>query len=179
MSKQHQKSEGLCNNREELTGKKFPSGNGTQDPPNWDLAHRPLSYHSILRHLCNKGFTGLTCYEKKKVRHVKILARCGMLQTPPNSSQNLVLRHAAAVGVGALTTKRKSLSGVTQSGPNVQKHCALYVPRTNQNHHCCCHCYYWMTHYLIQWPTQKYLNSVTAFYGPALPLLLPSFLQQP
>ena len=57
----------LCNNREELTGKKFPSGNGTQDPPNWDLAHRPLSYHSILRHLCNKGFTGLTCYEKKKV----------------------------------------------------------------------------------------------------------------
>ena len=33
MSKQHQKSEDLCNNREELTGKKFAlSGNGTQDP---------------------------------------------------------------------------------------------------------------------------------------------------
>ena len=40
---------------------------------------------------------------KKKVRHVKILARCGMLRhaaacfkTPTNSSQNLALRHAAA-----------------------------------------------------------------------------------
>ena len=44
----------------------------------------------------------MTCYEKK-VRHVKILARCGMLwhaaacfNTPTNSSQNLALRHAAA-----------------------------------------------------------------------------------
>ena len=40
---------------------------------------------------------------EKKVRHVKILARCGMLRhaaacfkTPTNSSQNLALRHAAA-----------------------------------------------------------------------------------
>ena len=40
---------------------------------------------------------------KKKVRHVKILARCGMLRhaaacfkTPTNSSQNLALRRAAA-----------------------------------------------------------------------------------
>ena len=40
---------------------------------------------------------------KKKVRHVKILARCGMLRhaaacfkTPTNSSQTLALRHAAA-----------------------------------------------------------------------------------
>jgi hypothetical protein len=39
---------------------------------------------------------------EKKVRHVKILARCGMLRhaaacfkTPTNSSQNLALRHAA------------------------------------------------------------------------------------
>ena len=118
--------------------------NGTQNAPNCNPVHRPLSYHPILRCLCNKGFTGLTCYEKK-VHHVKILARCGMLRhaaarcgtlrhaaaccgmlrhaaaccgmlrhaaaccgmlrhaaacfkTPTNSSQNLALRHAAAVG---------------------------------------------------------------------------------
>ena len=67
MSKQHQKSEGLCNNREELTGKRFPFPRmEPRTPQNWDLIHRPLSYHPVLGHLCNKGFTSLTCYEKKK-----------------------------------------------------------------------------------------------------------------
>ena len=70
----------------------------------WDLVHRPLRYHPVLRHLCNKGFTGLTCYGKK-VRHVKILARCGMLRhdsKPPPTAPRIwrcgMLRHAAAVG---------------------------------------------------------------------------------
>ena len=105
MSKQHQKSEDLCNNREELTGKKLPfPETELRIIQNVDLIHRPLSYHPVLRHLCNKGFTGLTCYEKK-VRHVKILARCGMLRhasKPPPTAPRIwrcgMLRHAAAVG---------------------------------------------------------------------------------
>ena len=77
------------------------SGNGIHNPLNWGLVHRPLSYHSVLRCLCNKGFRGLTCYEKK-VRHVKILAR-DMLRhasKPPPTAPRIwrcgMLRHAAA-----------------------------------------------------------------------------------
>ena len=70
MSKQHQKSEGLSSNREELAGKKLPLQHcplrewnpGPSKPGPGDL---PLSYQPVLRYLCNKGFTGLTWYGKK------------------------------------------------------------------------------------------------------------------
>ena len=70
MSKQHQKSEGLCNNREELTGKKLPFPNCPFREQNAGRSNLgpgpiPLSYHPVPRHLCNKGFTGLTWYGKK------------------------------------------------------------------------------------------------------------------
>ena len=87
MSKQHQKSEGLCNNREELTGKKLPFP--SYQCREWNLRHLnlgpgriPLSYHPVPRHPCNKGFTGLTWYGKK---------------SPPCENFGS-LRHAAAVG---------------------------------------------------------------------------------
>ena len=65
----------------------------------WNLVCRPLSYHPVLRHLCNTRFTGLTCYEKKSppcenfgsLRHA---AAC--FKTPMCSSKKKVLRHAAA-----------------------------------------------------------------------------------
>ena len=123
MSKQHQKGEGLCNNREELTGKKLPFGNcpfweWNPGPSKLGPGHIPLSYHPVLRHLCNKGFTGLTCDGKKSppcenfalLRHAA--ACCGMLQNPhqqlPESGAAAccgMLRHAAAVG-GCLTPNR-------------------------------------------------------------------------
>ena len=119
MSKQHQKSEGLCNNREELTGTKMPFPNypfqeWNPGPCKVASGHIPLSYHPVLRHLCNKGFTGLTWYGKKSppcenfgslrmLRHAA--ACCGMLQNPhqqlPESGAAAccgMLRHAATVG---------------------------------------------------------------------------------
>ena len=96
MSKQHQKSKNLCNNREELTGKKlsFPG-----KEPRTLLTRTWYIHHSNLRHLCNKGFTDLTCYGKKGARcedfgPLRHVAAC--FKTPTNSSQNLALRHAAA-----------------------------------------------------------------------------------
>ena len=69
----------------------------------------PLSYHPVLRHLCNKGFIVSTWYEKKSpprenfgsLRHAA--ACCGMLQNPLVQLQKTgaaaccgMLRHAAA-----------------------------------------------------------------------------------
>ena len=99
MSKQHQKSEGVCNNREELTGKKLPFPNypfreWNPGPCKLASGHIPLSYPPVLWQLCNKGFTGLTWYGKKSppcenfgsLRHASKpppttprIWRCGML----------------------------------------------------------------------------------------------------
>ena len=104
MSKQHQKSEGLSSNREELAGKKMhfhccPLQEWNSEPSKLGSGNLPLSYQPGLRCQCNKGFTGLTWYGKKSppcenfgsLRHA---AAC--FKTPTNSSQNLALRHAAA-----------------------------------------------------------------------------------
>ena len=86
MSKQHQKSENLCNNGEELTGKTLPfPGTEPRTLQNWEPVCRPLSYRPILGYLGNKGCRGLTCYKKKSppcenfgsLRHAA--ACCGML----------------------------------------------------------------------------------------------------
>ena len=115
MSKQHQKSEGLSSNREELAGKKLPFQQKIalstvpspgMEPRTLGPGNLPLSYQPVPRYLCNKGFTGLTWYGKKSppcenfgwLRHA---AAC--FKTPTNSSQNLALRHAAAVGACGVT----------------------------------------------------------------------------
>ena len=96
MSKQDQKSENLCNNREELRQKFAHPGNGTQHPSSQYGIHRPLSYHPILGHLCNKGFTGLTCYEKNS-------SPCENLGSLQNPHQQLPESGTAAVGAWAMS----------------------------------------------------------------------------
>ena len=92
----------------------------------WNLVCRPLSYHPVLRHLCNTRFTGLTCYEKKSppcenfglLRHAA--ACCGMLQNPHVQIQKKgaaaccgMLRHVAA----ALACSRLQLAAPIGRSP--------------------------------------------------------------